>query len=832
MIFTHKHSVGLRVVIVIFIVLLIVLASSLGLALAANFNNKNIENFIHEKPSLPSVILDRNGDVISELVGVEQRTLLEFNDLPKHQVFALLSREDNPFFKHSGFSVRGFGRAVFSMLKNGNLDGGGGSTLTQQLAKIRLGNVFNRSVLTKLQELWEAWQIERQFSKQEIMQMYLNKVNFGHGAYGIEAVSKYFFGHSARTNSVAESVMSVIQVARPTLYSPDRNPVSAKKVQRRILTQMIDNGYISSEEADKSFVEYWLNYDWSRDSSENVHNARNRNDKAPWFTEYVREELKNILYGTQDPYKDGYTIHTTLDLGYQASADKFVLEKLAEIRKRFKSQSNSKKEIVYNRFSTIISMMGLIANIPDIKIEAKAKQKKEFEYFNEIKVPEIRILSLLTGLNSLNTISQTAIKENTDTSENQIETALITVDNKNGQILALIGGSKFEYTNQLNRALDPNITISPGSSFKPLFISAGISNNKLTAGTHFTDKPKTFELDGAEPYTPNNYNGVWRGHVLLRLAINKSLNIPAIEALQIIGFDAAIERSAKLLGITDPAEIRRKFDRKYPLALGTATVYPKQMARAYATFANGGRANDSYGIKFIENQNGAIIAHIEDEMLQRSYAPENQIMSPQDAYIMTNILETTLAPGGTLSYGYRNTKNHFNGMAMAGKTGTSENWKDSWAIGYSPYYTTALWYGFDKGAKTLGQHNNGAELAGLVWSQYMEEIHEDLPIKEFHRPSGIVERTICTVSGDLKSQKCPTSRREVFKAGTEPTKFCEYHTFVEKAGEESVNKILDIIAIELSPGENIIDIEVELFPTDYSNNNSQGEEDISIELWD
>ncbi len=808
MIFTHKHRIGLRVFTTLFILLLILLSTALAIGLSTNINNKNFENFIQEKPSLPSVILDRNGEIISELVGVEQRTLLEFNELPKDQVYALLTREDNPFFEHSGFSVRGFARALYGILKTGTIDAGGGSTLTNQLAKIKLDNVYNRNILTKLQEVWESWQIERQYSKQEIMMMYLNKVNFGHGAYGIEAVSNYFFEHTAKTNTVAEAVMCSIQMAKPTLYSPDRNPGSAKVVQRRVLDQMVTNGYVTQEQTDQSFTTYWANHDWSRDSSESVQNARSRNDKAPWFTEYVREELKNLLYGTQDVYKDGYTIHTTLDLNYQRAADKFVLEQLNVIRDSYNSISDYKKNSVYNQFSPIISMMGLVANIPDIKVEDKAKKKKELEYFNNELLPDVRMLSLLTGFSSLNNISSVAIKANEDKNKNQIETALITIDNKNGQILSLIGGSKFEYTNQFNRALDAEV--SPGSSFKPIFMSAGITSNKLTAGTYFTDKPKTFHLEGAEPYTPNNYNGVWRGHVLLRYAVNKSLNIPAIEALQKIGFDDAITRSAALLGITDPSEIRRKFDRKFPLALGTAYISPKQMARAYATFANNGSANEPYGIRFIESQTGAIIVHVEDEMTQRSYAPQNQIMSPQDAYLMTSILQSTFKPGNTLNYGFRNIEGGFNGMDMAGKTGTSDNWKDSWTVGYSPYYTTALWYGFDKGTNSLGQRNNGAELAGFVWNKYTQEIHKDLPVKEFFRPNGLTERTICKVSGDLLTQKCPTSIREVYKIGTEPSKFCEYHEFIEEAKTDGISKIMNIILLEVSPDESIIE-EVDFF---------------------
>ncbi|OQY37346.1 MAG: hypothetical protein B6229_08565, partial [Spirochaetaceae bacterium 4572_7] len=317
----------------------------------------------------------------------------------------------------------------------------------------------------------------------------------------------------------------------------------------------------------------------------------------------------------------------------------------------------------------------------------------------------------------------------------------------------------------------------------------------------------------------------WRGDVLLRYALNKSLNIPAIEVLQTIGFDAAIDRSAALLGITDPGEIRRRFPRNFPLALGTVSVSPAQMAKAYATFANSGKTVDPYGIKFIENQKGAIIINIEDEMQQKLYSPNNTIMSPQDAYIMTNLLETTITLG-TLHYGYTQLENGYDGMAMAGKTGTSDNWKDSWTVGYSPYVTTSLWYGFDGGSSSLGQNNNGAVLAGLVWSKYMKEIHKNLPKKEFYRPSGIIERTICSVSGDLKTQKCPTSRREVFKAGTEPSQFCTYHSYAEEYTEDSIMKIMDSIRVEASPENSMPAFNFDRFLfDDYNNSITTPEED-------
>lgn len=834
MIFTQKHKVVVRVYLILLSILSIILASGIGLAFAVNTSNKNIENFIQEKPALPSVILDINGKVISELVGEEQRILLEFNEIPKEQVFALISREDTSFFEHSGFNVKGFFRALFFLIIRGNTDAGGGSSLTNQIAKDRLGNMYKRNVLTKLHELWASWQLERQYSKNEIMQIYLNKVNFGHGNYGIEAISQFFFGHGAKENDVAEAAITSIQMAYPGKYSPFRRPKTAKYLQKQVIDQMVENGFTTKEEADLAFANYWNTFDWSMDAENNAQSTRTKNDKAQWFTEYVRGETKKHLFGTRNILKDGYKIHTTLDLDFQAAADKYVLEKLESVREGYKVRDKAKKEVAYGQFAPIISLMGLVGNIPEIKVEEKIADRQQKEKFQEIAIREWRILSLLTGNTNLNKIAIDGAMQKNEERDDQIETALLTVENSTGQIRAMIGGSKFESTNQYNRALDANV--SPGSSFKPLYFSAGISSDQLTAGTHFVDQPKSFEMDGREPYTPGNYGGKWRGNVLLRYALNSSLNIPAIEVLETIGFDAAIERSAKLLGILDRKEVKAEFgnQRYFSLALGTNAVSPAQMARAYTAFANAGRAVEPYGIRFIEDQRGQIIVHVEDEMLQKSYNPLNQVMSPQDAYIMTNIMETTLQPGGTLNYG-RRIVDGFDGMAMAGKTGTSQNWQHAWTIGYSPYYTTAVWYGFDKGSNTLGQNNNGAELAGPIWAKYMKDIHKGLPKKDFHRPQGIVERVICRTTGDLATQKCPSTIREVFKAGTEPTQYDTYHTVTEIAKEKAIINILDDLIIEFGDNEIWKPIEDDLIfnPDDSDDDFSDfGSDDDSFEILD
>lgn len=747
------------------------LGTSLGFALATTENTVNKENFGVYQPAIPTQLLDINGNLITEFYGNEKRDFVSITQLPKSLIKALITREDSAFYKHHGFNIMGFSRALFNILINNYVSGG--STLTQQVAGHLYADREDKSVTRKIVELWWAWQLERQLTKNEILEIYLNKMDLGHGVSGVEAASQYFFGHPAIENSIAENVMLVIQYALPGLYSPIRHPERAKIQQRNILNQVVENGYVSQEEADNSFTLFWQNWDWSRD---NVTTAFfDRLDKAPWFSEHVRYELDNMLYGTQDMLRDGYTVHTTLNLDYQHQADEIMSRNLQNWNRIYKNSRGTRMDFVDKEFVPVFDMLSLAFNIDSIRVAGSQDIKNgENQYEDEI-VPTLDILSMIFGMeNTKSAVDFSYEKINSQLDKSSIETALITLDNETGYILAMIGGSKFEQGNQLNRALYGKL--QPGSTFKPIFYSYAISSGTFTTASRIFDGPTVFTSPDGQPYTPLNYRGEWKGNVLLRTALAHSMNVPSIKIMDGIGFDNAIERASKLYGMTDPVEISETFPRVYPLALGVVAIAPIHTARAYATFANRGRAVQPIAIRYVLDRDGNVIANPEKELRekQKEMGDENQILSPQAAYIMTNLMETTVK-SGTLKWRSREVGG-YDGMPMAGKTGTTQNWEDAWAAGFSPYYTTVIWAGFDKKGNSLGYQLTGSTATGVAWAQYMKAIHEGLPIKQFYKPeTGLVEVEVDADTGLLPSKFSKDTINEIFLAGTEPTEVETYH---------------------------------------------------------
>ena len=243
-------------------------------------------------------------------------------------------------------------------------------------------------------------------------------------------------------------------------------------------------------------------------------------------------------------------------------------------------------------------------------------------------------------------------------------------------------------------------------------------------------------------YEPLNYKGEWHGRVLLRDALAESMNVPSLKVLDGIGFDAAIQRASRMLGVTDPAEIERRFPRYYPLGLGIVTVSPLEMARAFSTFANAGREVVPVSIRYIEDRNGKIILEPAKEVMAQESRKGDaaQIMSPQTAYIMTSILQSTIKEGTLGGVGNMLDIWSDKGQPFAAKTGTTQNWSDAWTVGFSPHVTTAVWYGFDEGNRSLGTALTGAAIAGPTWARYMKAIHQNLPGEEVHPPRNRAHR--------------------------------------------------------------------------------------------
>jgi penicillin-binding protein 1A len=763
------------------VIFIAVIGIGLGLSLAQTTNIKNQENFVEFAPALPTRILDINETLVTEFASDEKRELVSLNELPRHLIHAVLAREDPDFYNHRGFSIKGIARAAFGKLIGKNL--GGGSTITQQVAGTLYTNRNEYTLRRKIKELWWAFQMERRYTKNEILEIYLNYMPMGAGTYGVETASKYFFGHSSSDVNLAEAAVLAVLLSGPTRFNPLNNPDEAMDRQHFVLERMIQFGYADKDEAEASYNEYWANFDFTRPSLSAYYS---REDKAPWFSEYVRRELDVLMYGTRDYYRDGYVVHTTLDLRHQEAAEKFMAEGLAKANREYsrsRGRSNVQAEQIYR---PIVELLSLHFDLVDVRATSSEQNEvRAVSRYTRTVNPVVDMASLVFNIPELRDVTGRGFAQlRTNTEQNVVEGALVSIENETGFITAIVGGSKYDESNQLIRATQGNI--QPGSSFKPLYYSAAIDSRNFTASSMIYDIPIVFHNEDGTPYIPLNFRGEWKGSVLLYEALAHSMNVPSLKVLDGIGFDAAIDRAAALLDITDSAVIRRTFPRVYPLGLGIISTSPLKMARAFAVFGNQGRDVTPIAIRTIEDRNGRIVLDVERDVRQRQtrMGNRNQVVSQQNAYIMTKILEKTVESGSLANasgwgskFTFKDENDRSFKLPVAGKTGTPQNWSDAWAIGYSPYYTTAVWFGFDRPGNSLGVELTGATLAGPVWGDFMREIHRGLPRKSFIRPSaGIVDVAVCTKSGLLKTSVCSDGDVTLpFLEGTQPTMFCDYH---------------------------------------------------------
>ncbi|MCL2093451.1 MAG: PBP1A family penicillin-binding protein [Treponema sp.] len=779
-------GIFIRLMAVMMVILALIIGAGLGLSMAETANIRNQENFFDFAPALPTRILDVNGILITEFSADEKRALVSLNDLPRHLIHAVLVREDPDFFTHKGFSVRGIARAVWGQLSGQNL--GGGSTITQQIAGTLYTDRRELTMRRKAEELWWAFQMERRFTKNEILELYLNQINTGPGVFGVEAASQYFFGKGVTDISLAESALLVILFSSPSRYNPLNNPNVAMTRQRIVLDRMIEAGYTTPEEAELSFNEYWDNYDFTRAS---IAAYFDRPDLAPWFSEYVRRELDDMMYGTMDYYRDGFTVHTTLNMRHQEAADLLMQEGINRANVEYLRTTSTRLVEAERTWLPIVDLLSLAFDLDQIHSASDAQdQQRALSRYTRVLNPVVDMAALVFGLSDLKPITIQGFAELRTTSErNIVEGTLISIENDTGYITAIVGGSRFDESNQFIRATQGNL--QPGSAFKPLYYSAAIDSRQFTAATQISDLPIVFHNEDGTPYIPLNFMGLWHGSVLLYDAMAQSMNVASIRVLDGVGFDAAIDRASVLLGYSNPDDIRRRFPRVYPLGLGITSTSPLRMAQAFAVFANQGREVTPIAIRSLEDRNGRVIIDNERELRleQRRQGNELQLISPQNAFVMTSILRRTLELGpmghGTLynpsGWGAKFTFRDENGrnfrMPMAGKTGTTQNWADAWTVGYSPYYTTAVWFGFDRPGNSLGLTLTGSTLAGPIWADYMREIHMGLPFRDFVRPtSGLVDATVCAVSGLLMSSSCNQgSVTLTFLEGTQPVRSCDYH---------------------------------------------------------
>ncbi len=759
-----------------------------GVVIASVENIYDLDSLHNRESALPSQLLDRHGRLITEFFSDENRELVSIDELPRHLIYALITREDQTFFEHRGFSFRGTARAAWHLVTNQYVSGG--STISQQLAGHLYADRSEFSVYRKLVELWWALQLERHWTKYEILEAYLNRMWFGHGNYGVEAASQFFFGHSARDLTVAESAMLVIQLANPSLYSPIRRPNQARIIQRTILDRMVQLGYATQDEVDLSMERYWSTYDFTRANTSTA--FFEREDRAPWFSEYIRYQLENrYLLGSLNINTDGYVVHTTLDLDFQAAADHHLRAGIARSNSIYR-QNVSSRVSHGDELVPVIDLLALAFDVSTLEIGAEKSRTRARQHYQENLNPVVDMVSLMFGVDNqddLRRVTRAAYaRKQSESLRSTIEGALVALENDTGHIMAMVGGREFESRNQFNRAVDG--ALEPGSAFKPLYYAAAIDDRVITPATMIYDSPVVFRTEDGDVYTPLNYRGEWAGPVLVRSALSRSMNVPSLKVLDMVGFTSALNVSASLLGIPEEDRLNRGFERRYPVGLGIVATSPLEMASAYTVFANQGRRMTPIGVRYIEDRTGRVIMEPEAEVRreERRTGRDEPIISPQAAYVITDILQTAVQ-SGTLTYA-RNEAGGFQ-QPTAGKTGTTQNWGSAWTVGYTPYYTTAVWLGFDRGgSNSLGVNQTGAITAGPVWGKFMRDIHEGLPRREFVRPEGIVEATVTARSGLLPpADYNGATVREIFIAGTQPTEFDRLERFQREQEPALVHRL-------------------------------------------
>lgn len=599
-------------------------------------------------------LVDQNDQEFYSFYNAHSNTYVPLTKIAEPVKKAVVASEDKNFYNHSGFSPSGITNAIWQNIRPGGLDNGG-STITQQLIGTALLSE-ERSYFKKYQELILSVEIERRYSKDEILEMYLNSVYFGEGAFGIEDASQVYFGKSAENLSVSEASLLIGLLPAPSAYSPLSGDIKKAKVrQNYVLGRMEEDGYITKEEKDTA-----LNTALAYTSVQQSENAR-----APHFALMVKEELEE-KYGEETIARSGYTVKTTLNLDWQNKAEAAVT-------------------------------------------------------------------------NQVNRLARSSVSNG----------SVVITDPKNGEIRALVG-SKDWSNEQFGKFNIATATRQPGSSFKPLVYATGIENKDFSAATVMQDKATDF----GGGYSPKNYDLRYRGDVTVRRSLANSLNIPAVEALQQAGIKDTIA-TAKDFGLTTLDE---NANYGLSMALGTAPAKLTEMTNAYATFANEGQYNEVTTIDSITDKNN-------DRIYE--YKPENKkALSEQTSYIISSILSDTVARSEV----FGSSLNLSSGRPAAVKTGTTEDYRDAWTIGYTPSLTIGVWIGNNDNSPM--SRVAGSSGAAPIWKSLMQDILKGQPIEKFSVPSGITSRAVCRNNGALAETGGSNTMTEYFIPGTLPSSRC------------------------------------------------------------
>ncbi|NJD90315.1 MAG: PBP1A family penicillin-binding protein [Geobacter sp.] len=769
-----------------------------------------VDRLADYKPPIVSQVFGDNGVLVGEFY-LERRKVVEINKIPRRLIQAFVAAEDSNFYQHKGLDYLGIARAMVKNIIHLKKKEGA-STITQQVAKSMLltpEKKFSR----KLKEAILATRMEKKLSKDEILYIYLNQIYMGAGAYGVQLAAETYFAKNVDQLNLAEMAMMAGLPKAPNTYSPIKNMEKARERQAYVLERMVKEGYITQAEAD-----------YARKTPIVISSLKKvNNDQSAYFLEQIRQQLEE-KYGEERLYKEGLNIYTTMNADMQKGAYDAIVNGLKAVDKRqgfrgpLKYLTEGDVEGYCEKVEDGIDLAslkqgatyhGVVTEVDAAKGNVTVRvgertgllQKKDMAWAGKLtlqnsygKLPEkTRGLSLGSVIEvqvlTPEVNQKGAVFALDQTPEAQA--ALYAMDPRTGGVKAIVGGYDYKKS-QFNRATQAKR--NAGSAFKPIIYGAAIEKG-LTAATIIDDSPVEYNSGSDKAWKPKNYDNIYRGNVTMREALTSSINMVSIKILERIGVGTAIE-FAKKLGFTSTIEPN------LAIALGATSVTPAELTAAYGVYASGGYRVTPYFITKVTDRDGKVLEEIptptlaaafdnstsatkitmtgnEPATVQTGGAPQQtqkpaavsplpppvQVVSPEVAYIITNLMQSVVNSG-------TGQRAKAVGRPVAGKTGTTNESKDAWFVGFIPQLVAGVWVGFDQ-EKSLGAGGTGGAAAAPIWTEFMQRAVASIPVQNFTPPPNITFATINPKTGRLAREGSEGSLQECFISGSEPTSYSE-----------------------------------------------------------
>jgi penicillin-binding protein 1A len=754
------HPLGPRLQLLRRVVVALAIAAAvggvIGVGVASAIRVPNLEAYSGYTPRLITKLLDRNGDTFATYAR-ERRYLIEEGKLPPLLQHAVLSAEDAQFFSHGGVDLLGIVRSGTLNLLRGR-KAFGASTITMQLARQLMGR-REKTWDRKITETFLAIELEKRLSKQQVLTMYCNLMYLSHGNYGMEAAARDYFGHGVDQLTLVEAATLAGILQRPSDFNPYRNPAAVTQRRNYVLRRMLEERYISRQDYQTATAQPLV--------LDPRHPTR---ELGPYFAEEVRQNLEQ-QFGTDRLYNEGLLAQTTLDATMQRDAEDAVREGLMKLDHR----KGWRGAIAHGQSLQLggDEVARLVGRNPDPESWVPGLVLRSSRTAAEVRTPDGEITVPAAGVAWTGRSSVSEVLRSGDIAwfrqdkaaspanaepiwaveqEPELEGAAVVLESATGAIRALVGGwdfsrSKYDRVTQAQRQV--------GSAFKPFVYGAAYENGFTPADTLF-DAPTAFPgADGLASYAPRNYHRRYYGILTLRRALELSINVTAVKTLDLVGVDKVID-FARRCGLRSPLP-------PYPsLALGSADLTPIEMAAGYAAIANQGVWVRPYFIEQVRQNDGVVLSSHDVEA--------SKATDPAVAYVLTHVMEGVVDRGTGAALADLP-------IAIAGKTGTTNDYTDAWFIGYTPRYTILAWVGYDQ-KKSIGRRMTGAEAALPIWRKIAEAgllqgwLDKD---DAFPVPAGVEMRNVDLDSGRLAIPGDPQVIQEAFLLGTAPAQSWDAH---------------------------------------------------------